>query len=208
MFDENIVNKKLRRLYGEQDGHANFRVAWTATQLEYRKGTFIDRDNSGNPLRVVTEVRQCLRYAYLERGYWALEKLFPVPESIAAVLVGAKWSYEPLFIFQNPQTKEALPASWDAIEAFVKLFLFGGKRKINERRNWAEEEEAEFERISTRILEYLESECPPLAAQLKSGSAVSVSNGESNDCVVSPEPHQRIQAADEPGVGSNPSSPE
>jgi hypothetical protein len=186
MMDEKIINKKLKRLYGYQDGGANFRLARTNDQIELRLDE-LTKKFIFKP-----------RYNYLpERGYWVLEKLWRVVGE-ASNYLGGDWTYEPIYIYINPDTKEPLPVTDDSIHAFIHLALYGEKRKDKE--NWREAEEAEYERQSTVILEYLQNEVPSMAIQLKHGSAVVVPElkeyGPSDNRIVSPDGNQGEQAGD------------
>lgn len=175
MIDEKILNKSLKRKYGYQEGGQNFRIERTNTQTEFRM------TESG--------FLELPRYNYLgPRGYWVLERLHRVSEETQKIL-RAEWTYEPVFIYMNPDTREPLPVTRDSIEAFVQIALYGAKKRLTPE-EIKQAEEDHYEKQAGIILEYLQNEIPSMAVQLKAGSAIVVpkglENGESNNRIVAP----------------------
>lgn len=164
------INKKLKELYGHQDGNANFRVAKTAGQYEKRLGTFSDF-SGGIYLRTVSEVRETLKYpAFKGYDFWVLEKYFP---NTTEVVKDTLFLYEPLFVFYNPDTAEALPLNWEAINAIVHIYLFSEKQ-VKTPSDIEQEEEKSYELESAKLLEVLQDSCTPMATQLHFGEGIVV----------------------------------
>jgi len=174
------INKKLKELYGHQNGNANFRVAKTAGQYEKRLGTYSDFAG-GIYLRTVTEVRETLKYpAFKGLDFYVLEKYFP---NTTEIVKDTKFLYEPLLVFYNPVTGEALPLEWAAVNAIVHIYLYSEKQ-VKTPKDIEKEEEEMYERQSAELLELLQDECTPMATQLHFGEGVVVPrnyNGVSSD---------------------------
>jgi len=171
------INRKLKQLFGEQGGDANFRLART-NELEYR------RNHMG-------EVVLVPRYNYLNGTFWAIEKLLIVSGPNAELLPGRKVSYEPIFIFRKP-TGEPIVFGEDAVLSFVHLQLFGEKKK----RDLNKEELDFYESQVDKVHQFLQDECSPMSMQLHVGEAIvnpGIPNGRRDDCVISPERNSGVQ---------------
>lgn len=96
--DVAFINKQLEGAGKFEDGRALFRVVWSETQIEKRRGTFSKYSESGIWLceeeNVVKEVK---KYNYLD-DRWILEILTPRHGNEELV---TKTSYEPIFVFQD-----------------------------------------------------------------------------------------------------------
>jgi len=184
------INKKLKQLFGEQGGDANFRLART-NELEYR------RNHMG-------EVVLVPRYNYFKMPYWALERLMIVSGPNAELLPGKSSSYEPIFVFKKPDDTP-MSVSEDAVLSFVHIQLFGEKKK----RDLVKEELDQYERQVDYLTQFLNDECSVMSTQLHIGEAVVNSkekfNGRRDISVPSPEGNSGIQAGSD-GTTRNDSS--
>lgn len=183
-MNDEYINRKLRLLFGEQGGQANFRLART-DQTEYRRGTYHDEDVNGNYLRTVTEVRLTRKYNYLASHYWVIEKLMPVSGPNAEMLPGRNASYEPIFVFRKPDDSP-MPVSEDIVLSFVHLQLFGERKK----RDLVAEELEFYERQVDKVHDFLRDECSLISMQLHTGEAIvspGIPNGNSDNRVIRPE---------------------
>jgi len=160
MIDEHFINKRLKDLFGSQDNMANFRLARTNDQYEYRKvGEFV--------------LEQRLKYSYLPRGYWVIERLMRVDGVNSEMLPGIKFSYEPIFVFRNPRDDSPIPVVEDVVLALVHSCLFMQGRKQN--RDFDAEEAAFYQKQVDRAYEFISDECSVMSTQLHLGEAVSFS---------------------------------
>lgn len=156
-MDENIINRRLKDLFGAQDNLPNFRIAYTLNQYEYRRV-----DNH--------VIQQLPKYTYLPRGYWAIERLTKVDGVNAEMLPGIRHSYEPIYIFRNTRNDEPIPVLEDIVIAFVHACLFREKSKVQ--KDWEAEELAFYQKQVDRAYEFISDECSPLSMQLHFGEAV------------------------------------
>jgi hypothetical protein len=157
MIDEHFINKKLEQLFGAQNNKANFRLARTNDQYEYRRIS----DNV---------IEQLPKYNYLPRGYWVIERLLPVDGVNAEMLPGAKLSYEPIFVFRNPRNDEPIPVVEDIVIALVHSCLFAQANKT--KRDWDAEELAAYQKQVDKAYEFISDECSVMSTQLHLGEAV------------------------------------
>jgi hypothetical protein len=170
-MDPELQNRKLRLLFGEQGGNANFRLALSGDQREYRYGTYTDFTPGGIYLRTVTEVRETPKYPYKE-SYWVLEKLFP--NLMPDVIRGTNWSYEPLIVFYHPITGEYMPPPpWRVTEAIVHTYLFSEKQFKTEA-DHAQEFQRELDKQKEVIYDYFNDLFPTKAVQVNSGEGIFV----------------------------------
>lgn len=166
------INKKLAELYGNVNGHPNFRVASTLTQTEKRFGEYVDYGPNNIYLRTVREVREVKKYpAFQNKEYWVLEKYFP--NTVPEIVKDTTFLYEPLMVFYNPETREPLPLNWEAVNAVVHIYLFSEKQ-VKSPKDIAREEEEHFERESQKLLEILQDDVPLVATQLHVGEGIVV----------------------------------
>lgn len=97
------INEKLLKNYGKFHGTTlpNWRVAWSDSQLECRRGVFHYFDNSGNFLRSEVGIQEVKKYGYFKERY-VLERLMPVYGPNAdEIKTDSGLSYEPVWIFQD-----------------------------------------------------------------------------------------------------------
>jgi len=205
MLDEKLINRKLKRLYGEQEGGQNFRLVRTNEQFEVRNAPIFHEF----AIAPTWKFQRLPKYNYLgDYRYWVLERLFPLTEDMNKHIAGT-WTYEPVFIYCNVENKDPLPVTEDSIHAFIGLSLAGPKRKKTPQEITAEEE-AFYEKQSTVILEYLQNEMPSMAVQLRAGSGIAVPEkyGESDNRIISSNGDSGIQAGDGSIVSSDSSRSE
>lgn len=159
MIDEYFINKNLAKLFGAQNNIANFRIARTNDQYEYR--------------RLGPTIEYLPKYSYLPRGYWVIERLLPVEGVNAEMLPSTKLSYEPIFVFRNPRNDEPLPVTEEIVVAFVYAALFKQESKV--KRDWDAEELAHYQKQVDRAYDFISDECSVMSNQLHLGEAVSMS---------------------------------
>ena len=79
-FELDEINKWLKEHYGMFDTvYPNWRVVWSDSQFEYRKGDFHEYNKSGDLLRVLSGTRYVPKYTHIRQRY-VLERMIPVPE--------------------------------------------------------------------------------------------------------------------------------
>lgn len=108
------INKKLVEKYGcDLYNNPKFRIVWTSSQTEKRKGTFNEFYGSIF-VRQVTGIREVPKYPFAKER-WVLEGISPNPYSEE---VDSKLSYEPLWVFQDKDGNFLMPV-WRAIELII-----------------------------------------------------------------------------------------
>ena len=157
MIDIDVINQILKEQFGAQDNLANFRIARTEDQFEYRKWA----DGV---------IRYGKKYNYLIGRYWVIERLFHVSGANEDILPGLKYSYEPIFIFKKPKVNEELPINEEIVHCIIRMCLFKQESKI--KRDWNQEELDYYEKQVERALEFIQDECSPMSMQLHFGEAV------------------------------------
>lgn len=120
----NTINRQLRELFGIDTVSTNvmFRVTWSDDQFERRFGDWTDYDASNNPIRTVTESRYVPKYPF-NKGRYILERLVIVPEVSRDELCGLKFSYEPLWVFQNMDDDTYLAPRIDICQFIINNVL-------------------------------------------------------------------------------------
>lgn len=111
------INRKLSDQYGRFDttDYPLFRVVWSNDEFEKRLLTHTkDGFALANP--VVLEVPKYKQWA---ADRYILESLVGVPEEQQFELGGRKFSYEPLWVFQDAQGN-ALPPNYHAIQIIIR----------------------------------------------------------------------------------------
>jgi len=163
-MDSFDINTKLANLFGRgPDNRPNFRVVWSTSQIEKRKG---EVDIYYNEIFVRKEwgIHELPKYSMC-KDRWVLERLIPLNNPELTEFIG----YEPLFVFQDKDANY-LPLAWRPIEVLLhSLFHPDIKSKSdyidNENKLKQEEEDEIFEELNNTS---------PLATALKEGSAVTV----------------------------------
>lgn len=116
------INKRLLDYYGLFENQPKFRVVWSSDQYERKK---IYETSEGFVL-LSPMIQTCPKYMYA-RDKYILEKITPVPEALIDD-VGAKLSYEPLWVFEDNKGN-ALPPKWEAIVVIFKSITEMMERK-------------------------------------------------------------------------------
>lgn len=114
MESVDTLNQRLIDNYGTDivTNQPIYRIVKAWDQFEKRLGEYEDYTESGIFIRRVFERREVPKYRQiLPEGTWVLEKLVLVPEHQQEEL-GAKISYEPLFVFIHFKTNTPLPPIW------------------------------------------------------------------------------------------------
>lgn len=161
------INRLLKQHYGDDlTGRPRFRVVWADGEVEKQFGEF--EDYYGNIfLRRYTGVREVKKYPWIGQK-WILEKLMvnPAPDTI----VGAAYTYECIFVFQNANA-EYLPPVFEVAKIVIDTLLYGtpmtkGQRESQDAQALAKEIEF-FE-------DYIGGDYSDLAFALRHGEAVAV----------------------------------
>lgn len=120
---ERQINSYLREEFGTTlSGIPSFRVAWSDSQTEIRKGTF-ERKYKGIYLDTVTLAEERKKYPLIKER-WILEKLVPPHSCYTDEIVSAKetGSYECIYIFQDVDSKY-LPLNQEVARIIVTAIL-------------------------------------------------------------------------------------
>lgn len=111
MIDLNIIdsiNQDLLSKYRVLDGRPIYRLVFSDTQFEVRKGKFTDWYGP-ILIREVTEVRRIKKYWYIQPPCWILEKLVFIHNNQALkdlteeLVEGRNGTYEPVYTFRDAQ---------------------------------------------------------------------------------------------------------
>lgn len=146
------INKQLRDLFGidTATGREMFRVVFSDDQREKRMTQYSD----GGILLLYAEIRELPKYQWIN-GKYVLERLVVVPDQNREELAGLKLSYEPIWVFEHSQTKQAIPpAVWACKFVIDTLLAATGRHSM---KKYVDEEELyPAEMKEKRIKEYEE----------------------------------------------------
>jgi hypothetical protein len=111
------INRRLVEVYGrfETTEYPLFRVVYSDDEFEKRLITHTkDGFELANPVVLeVPKYKQYIQHKYI------LESLVAIPEEQQFEMAGRKFSYEPLWTFEDSEGN-ALPPIWGAIEFIIK----------------------------------------------------------------------------------------
>ena len=166
------INEKLVKYFGSQEGHPNFRLAWTTSETEKRFGEF-DEYYKGTDifLRSFKGLREVSKYPF-KPDRWVLEKFTDATKNSELV---ENYSYEPFWIFEKDETYQE--PVWKAVKFLVHKYLFEAKDKFTEK-DIALKEQEEMDKEVDFYYDYFENESPYLASQFSHGTAVFISGDE------------------------------
>jgi hypothetical protein len=141
-----LINKKLEEKYGRHVFRDTpiFRLVFSNTQLEHRKGLF-------GPLAVKEEVKEVPKYNYVKDA-WVLEKYIFIGHQPELVNVSG-YSYEPIWVFRDSNDKPIQP-NYRAVEMLVDLLLYGERVKFTAQ-YWKDQEDKQIEKEYQENLEIL-----------------------------------------------------
>src|SRR5262245_39183754 len=77
------INANLLRDWRVLDGRPIYRIVWSDTQLEMRRGKYSEFYGDHIFIREVEEVREVKKYWYYIKPCWVFEKLIFAPSSAA-----------------------------------------------------------------------------------------------------------------------------
>lgn len=121
------LNKFLKDQGTSVTGEVLHRIVWSDTQTEMRRGTYRDHDENGVFVREITEVRETLRYPYVQ-GRFIFEKWAPGNLTRSSELPNAEnGDYIPVYVFEDNAGK-SLPVTEKSVR-FILNFLEGKMRK-------------------------------------------------------------------------------
>lgn len=166
-----VINDKLIEYYGNDPIYSKpyYRIVWSTSQREKRKGTFKVETESGIYLRTETCVKDVEKYPFFE-DMWVLEILmFNVsnPELVE------KFSYEPLWIFGSGNS-ERQPI-WRAVKLLItaKLYLQTAQNRLT-LTDFQDIEDKRMIAETALFKQMLQNESPYIAGALHDGAAVTV----------------------------------
>ena len=136
------INDKLRERGRSLDGRPIWRIVWSTSQREKRKGKF--SDFYGNIfLREVEQVREVPKYWYTP-DRWILERLTYLPpnasihrevlsqtSSLDIFSPTVNGTYEPIYVFQDG-LGNPLPVTGAALAAILHRLEFGERVKLTD----------------------------------------------------------------------------
>lgn len=163
-YEVDAINKRIREQYGsELDGRPKFRVVWSESQYEFRRGIF-ERWYGEIFLGREECTKEVKKYSYL-KDRWILERL--IFASNPELPHSRNGSYEPIFVFQDKDGVYLEPV-WKAVELI--LYALTGPRQTLPAPNEAEE----LEKEKQQFLEQIQNASPYIAGALHDKSAVFV----------------------------------
>lgn len=166
------INEKLIKLFGSQEGHPNFRLAWTTSEVEKRKGKFEEYYRDSNIfLRSVEGVKEVPKYPF-KPDRWVLEKFSDASTNSELV---EKYSYEPFWIFEKDDAYQE--PIWKAVEFLIHKHLYQTKEKLTIK-DVERKSKEDFDKEVDFYYDYFENESPYLASQIGHGTAVFISGDE------------------------------
>lgn len=122
------INKKLFNDFGRAlDGRPIWRITWSSTEFELKRGAHETWSPSGNIfLNTWIGVKKCLKYGYVP-DKWILERLtFLGTTKIGdfELVEAGKGTYEPVYVFQDNKFNP-LPVNWRVCEVIFSQLLAG-----------------------------------------------------------------------------------
>jgi hypothetical protein len=175
--DVDILNKLLRDKYGSDivTGLPIWRIVWAEDQTEKQLDDFQDWTEGGLYIRTVREVREIKKYPHVI-GFHILEQLVQVPEINKEQLVGAKISYELMFVFWNKKG-EYLPPKFEVCEFVIETVLAakhgtGNLKKYTDPAGTTEKFKEQQRKRVDEIIEYIWGEDAAFHDQAREGSAI------------------------------------
>ena len=142
------INNQLIDLFGIDTvtGQAIWRISWSEDQYEKR---LMDCTPEGVPL-IHMKVFLVRKYSYIKERY-VLERLVVVPEMNIQELAGVKLSYEPVWVFHDPDGNYLVPTMLATKFVVDTVYAAIGKKSL---RNYIEPTE-DREKIINAIQEEL-----------------------------------------------------
>jgi hypothetical protein len=141
-----ILNRRLKDKYGTISDHARYRIVWSTTETEKRKGRFND---FYGPifLRTVEGIREVPKYPFY-KDRWVLEMYTGISYFTSEVVDHN--GYEPLFVFDN--NGKYLDPVWRAVEFILYRANSPVKRSASD---IADEDRAKEEAEERYFFDYL-----------------------------------------------------
>jgi len=116
------INTKLQDYYGSlPDGKAIWRIVYSETEWEYRRGTFDKFDANGNWVGAHSGVDYRPKYRQWIQDKYVLERLTRVPKGVETDLLTAE-SYEPVWVFEDINHK-FLPPRFDVSKIVIDQIM-------------------------------------------------------------------------------------
>lgn len=167
MSDVKFINDKLKATFGtELDGSPKFRLVWSDSQFEYRKGTF--NDFYGKLfVRSFTGIRRTFKYSYIKER-WILEvKIPPIPNDELVDQNG----YEPLYVFESSKG-EYLQPLWEVCKIIIYHILNPDMNPLQRKEMYEELERKQVAMEVDYFKDAMEDANPIMASRLKAGEAI------------------------------------
>jgi len=114
------ITKYLNRQGKTLDGRPLWRLSWSETQLEKRRGTFNEFTESGIFIRTFVGVKETPKYPYIQNR-WILERYVSPEQGYTAELPESRsGTYEPFYVFEDSK-RNMLPVTLKAVEFIVSF---------------------------------------------------------------------------------------
>lgn len=145
--DVKIINRRLSDNFGldSDTGRPMWLISWSNDQYEKRMMTHTPEGLS----LLHPQLFEVPKYQWI-RNRWILERLVLIPDIHIAELPTQKQSYECMYVFENPHTKDALPPKYEACK-FVIDTVYAAMGKSNLRKYVDEEANHPVEHKQARI---------------------------------------------------------
>ena len=121
------INEKLKEFGQSLDGRPVWRVSWSSTEMEKRRGWHEEYTPSGNIfIRKWFGVKNCLKYNYMMDRY-VLERLTFLGDNMVAqqeLVEARQGTYEPVYCFQDAHGNP-LSVNWRIIDAIMSTLAVG-----------------------------------------------------------------------------------
>jgi hypothetical protein len=165
-----VINKRLDDYFGHDlEGNPYYRLVWSTSQLEIRKGYFRANDNLPY-LLPYEQTREVPKYPFDRDRYVLEKKVYAPPTNELPIATLRGYSYEPIFIFKDKFGKYLEPI-WRVIEIYVTGAIKGPESVFTSRTEEQEREKLEAEDIKY-FEESLEDNQPYLPTMLHNKEAV------------------------------------
>lgn len=168
MTEIEMINSNLAKVRKNELGLPAYRIVWSDSQQEMRRGTF--REFVGNIfIRETVGIREVPKYSYIKER-WILERWAPPDVAFTPEIPGTQFgSFEPIYVFQD-KNGNYLPPNLKVAEFLVKLAETPTRVTAEER---IAEEMAKEEKEIEFFEDYLE--VSPITNALHLGEAVGYS---------------------------------
>lgn len=175
-MDIHLINQRLADLFGKDFlNQPIYRIIWS-DEIEKRFSYFEDYVPGTNVLiRRVQEVRECKKYAFLDKPQYVLEKLFFNQHNTEILdnktLSPRTCTYEPMWCFGHEPNGRPRKPIWRAVELLMMAINNPSKLTPSQMKDAEMKQALEDEKIMLELLnKHIKSD--PLHSAIKDGDAV------------------------------------